>query len=211
MTSLHTQRRTFLKAAGVSIALPALETLPTAGGTTKNVAVPKRMVCIGNEFGMYPESFWPKTDGRDYELTPLLQPLKDHRGDFTLFSHLDHGLKGGHFAIHGFLTGVKATDGRNMPEGGISVDQMAAEFVGSQTRFPSLAIGSDDGIHGGCQMSWTRTGTRVPPIPGPRELFQRLFLEDSAEARRLATQRIQLQGSILDAVLGRREGTEAKA
>lgn len=160
------------------------------------------MVCIGNEFGMHPESFWPEGDGAEYEMTPTLKPLTAHRSDFTLLSHLDHGLKGGHFAIHAFLTGVKAADARNMPEGGISVDQKAAEFVGSQTRFPSLAIGSDDGVHGGCQMSWTRTGTRVPPIPGPRELFRQLFVEDSANARQSATQRIQLQSSILDAVLG---------
>lgn len=161
-----------------------------------------RMVCVGNEFGMHPESFWPKDHGADYEITPTLKPLADHRDDFSLLSHLDHGLKGGHFAIHAFLTGVKAADARNMEEGGISLDQKAAEFVGSQTRFPSMAIGSDDGIHGGCQMSWTRTGTRVPPIPGPRELFRKLFVDDSTDARQSATQRIQLQSSILDAVVG---------
>ena len=160
------------------------------------------MVCIGNEFGMYPEAFWPQQDGPDYELTPLLKPLAPHRQDFTLFSHLDHGLKGGHFAVHTFLTGVNAADARTMPEGGISLDQRAAEFVGSQTRFPSLTIGSDDGVHGGPQMSWTRTGTLVPPIPGPRELFTKLFVEDTPAARRKASDRIQLQSSILDAVLG---------
>ena len=30
-------------------------------------------------------------------------------------------------------------------------------------------------------MSWTRSGTRIPPIPGPRELFRMLFVEDDAE------------------------------
>lgn len=160
------------------------------------------MVCVGNEFGMHPEAFWPTDDGADYKLSPTLQPLADHRRDFTLLSNLDHGLKGGHFAIHAFLTGVKAADARNMEEGGISLDQKAAEFVGSQTPFPSMAIGSDDGIHGGCQMSWTRTGTRVPPIPGPRELFRQLFVNNSADARQSARQRIELQSSILDTVLG---------
>ena len=201
MSILLHKRRSFLKAAGICIALPTLESSPSARAQDKTSPPPKRIVCIGNEFGMHPESFWPENDGADYEVTPLLAPLKDNRRDFTLLSNLDHGLKGGHFAIHGFLTGVKATDGRNMPEGGISVDQKAAEFVGSKTRFPSMAIGSDDGIHGGCQMSWTRTGTRVPPIPGPRELFRKLFLEESAEAKRSAAQRIELQTSILDAVL----------
>ena len=191
-------RRAFLKAAGVSLALPMMESI-SKGALAKPQ---RRMVCIGNEFGMYPGAFWPEGTGRDYEITQLLKPLAKHRKDFTLFSHLDHGLKGGHFAIHGFLTGVNAADARNMPEGGISIDQRAAEFIGSRTRFPALTIGSADGLHGGCQMSWTRTGTRVPPIPGPRELFRALFIDDSTAAKKRAADRIRLQGSILDAVLG---------
>lgn len=195
-------RRSFLKATGVCLALPALESLPQVARAGSPKAVPKRMVCIGNEFGMHPGSFWPRETGADYQLTPLLQPLAPHQSDFTLFSHLDHGLKGGHFAIHGYLTGVKAAEARGLPGGGISVDQRAAEHVGSRTRFPSLTIGSDYGLHGGCQMSWTRTGTRVPPIPGPRELFRQLFVDEGQAAKKQVADRIQLQGSILDAVLG---------
>ena len=201
MTQQHIQRRSFLKAAGVCIALPAMESWSRASVAGTSPASPRRMVCVGNEFGMYPGEFWPEQYGPDYELTSLLEPLADHRNDFTLFSHLDHGLNGGHFAVHTFLTGVKAAEARGMPEGGISLDQRAAEFVGSLTRFPSLTIGSESGLHGGCQMSWTRTGTRVPPIPGPRELFRALFVDDGADARQQAEDRIRLQESILDAVL----------
>ena len=196
------ERRPFLKAAGVCMALPALESLPLALAAADTQKKSCRMVCIGNEFGMYPAAFWPETFGRGYKLTQLLRPLETQRDQFTLFSHLDHGLKGGHFAVHTFLTGVKAAEARGMPEGGISIDQRAAEFVGSRTRFPALTIGSEGGLHGGCQMSWTRTGTRVPPIAGPRELFRLLFVEQDATAKRRATDRIQLQESILDAVLG---------
>jgi hypothetical protein len=201
-------RRSFLKAAGVCLALPTLESIRTNGcvraadGSSKEQSAPQRMVCIGNEFGMHPGSFWPKQTGADYELTPLLKPLAPHKSEFTLFSRLDHGLKGGHFAIHAYLTGVKAAEARGLPGGGMSLDQRAAEFVGSRTRFPSLTIGSDYGLHGGCQMSWTRTGTRIPPIPGPRELFRQLFVDDNAEGRKQAEDRIALQSSILDAVLG---------
>lgn len=202
MSLIRMRRRSFLKAAGACIALPALESLPRAWAAPAQAQPAMRMVCVGNEFGMYPGAFWPQKFGADYELTPLLKPLADCRDRFTLFSHLDHGLKGGHFAVHAFLTGVKAAEARGMPEGGISLDQRAAEFVGSQTRFPSLAIGSEDGLHGGCQMSWTRTGTRIPPIPGPRELFRMMFVEDDARARQKAADRIALQGSILDAVQG---------
>ncbi len=195
-------RRAFLKATGVTIALPVCESLPRVYGNLSGADTqpPTRMVCIGNQFGMYANSFWPKSFGTDYELTPLLKPLEKHRHDFSLFSHLDHGLKGGHFAIHGYLSGVKAANSRGMKDGGISLDQRAAEFVGSQTRFPSITTGSPDGVHGGCQMSWTRTGTHVPTVPGPRELFRMLFVEEAGNAKAKATDRIALQGSILDAV-----------
>lgn len=198
-TTFH--RRSFLKSLGVSIALPTFESFGQVAIASDSKTAPMRMVCVGNEFGMYPEAFWPKTFGADYELTPLLNPLQSHRKNFTLFSNLDHGLKGGHFAIHGFLTGVKAAEAKGMAEGGISLDQRAAEHVGSQTRFPSLAIGSESGVHGGCQMSWTRTGTRIPPIAGPKQLFRQLFVDDSSDAKRKATDRIALQSSILDGVL----------
>ena len=202
MKRFGVQRRSFLKAAGVCITLPALESLPRAMATAVASEPPRRMVCVGNEFGMYPGAFWPETHGADYEMTKLLKPLEALRRDFTLFSHLDHGVKGGHFAVHTFLTGVKAAEAKGMPGGGVSLDQRAAEFVGSRTRFPSLTIGSESGLHGGCQMSWTRTGTRVPPVSGPRELFRALFVENDPRARRQAADRIALQGSILDAVTG---------
>src|SRR5437763_16357271 len=87
-----------------------------------------------------------------------------------------------------------------MPEGNITVDQRAAETIGGITRFPSLTVGSEDGLHGGCMMSWTRSGTRVPPILGPRELFRKLFTDDNAADRDLLVDRFRLPGSILDSV-----------
>ncbi|MCA9127728.1 MAG: DUF1552 domain-containing protein [Planctomycetales bacterium] len=202
MSLLTTRRRAFLKAAGISIALPAFESLRRACGSERPAPPPVRMVCVGNEFGMYPGAFWPEEAGKDYQLSPLLEPLEPMRNDFTLFGHLDHGLKGGHFAVHTFLTGVKSSDARGMPDSGISLDQRAAEFVGSQTRFPAIAVGSESGLHGGPMMSWTRNGTRVPPIAGPRELFRKLFVEEGEAAKVTERDRIQLRGSILDAVLG---------
>ena len=47
---------------------------------------------------------------------------------------------GGHKGTHTFLTGIKSSDAKNMPEGNISVDQKAAQFVGTQTRYPSLQL-----------------------------------------------------------------------
>jgi hypothetical protein len=168
------------------------------------------MVCVGNMLVFYPPSFFPTKAGADYDLPPTLQPLAPYRSDFTPFSGLDHGLKGGHFAIHAFLSGVRSGEAKGMPEGNISVDQRAAETVGGATRFPSLTIGSEDGIHGGCMMCWTRAGTRVPPVPTPRELFRKLFATDDAKDRDRAADRLRLQGSILDSVRGDAKALEKK-
>jgi hypothetical protein len=160
------------------------------------------MVAIGNLLGFQLDSFFPKTPGRDYETNRLLAPLEPLRDDLTIYRGLDHGVKGGHFAVHSFLTGVLSMDAKGRPDGNISLDQFAAETVRGRTRFPSLTVGSETGIHGGCQMCWTRSGVRVPPIPGPRELFQKLFVGESADRLATTRDRNSLQGSILDAIHG---------
>lgn len=209
-------RRFFLKAAGISLALPALPSLPRrlAFGASETIVAgpsdPKRMVCIGNMLGFYQPEFIPKQSGADYQLSQILSPLESHKKDFTVVSGLDHGVKGGHFAIHAFLSGVRAVDAKSMPEGNISLDQRAAESVGGYTRFPSLTVGSDDGLHGGCQMCWTRSGTRVPPVTGPGELFEKLFIDDSQSAKETAADRIRLHASILDSVLADANSLQGK-
>lgn len=202
-------RRFFLRSLGATIALPVLESMTpgllnaavgeSQGGGT---ASPNRLVCIGNSLGFFAPQFFPTAAGRDWRASRLLQPLEPHRKDLTVFAGLDHGVKGGHFAVHSYLSGVRAVDAKSMPEGNISLDQRAAETIGGATRFNSLAIGSEDGIHGGCMMSWTRSGTRVPPIPTPRELFRKLFVADTESDREATRDRFRLQNSILDAVQG---------
>ena len=197
-------RRVFLKSSFATLALPALESIaaniPVRAATPPLVEAPMRMVCVGNSFGMYPERFFPTEVGPHYRMTPLLAPLEKHRKSYTVFSHLDHDIKGGHFSVHSFLSGVKMGDAKGMPEGNITIDQRAAEHIGAATRFPSMTIGSEDGLHGGCQMCWTRTGVRVPPIEGPRELFRKLFINENEKAQQEAADNFALRGTILDAV-----------
>ena len=206
-------RRFFLRAAGMTLALPLLESLSPralgAGlalgsqpGAAVGAARPQRMVCIGNMLGFYQPEFFPKGTGRGYDLPLLLQPLAPHQDDFTLFSGLDHGVKGGHFAIHAYLSGILSQNAKSLPDGNITLDQRAAETIKGATRFQSLAIGSEGGLHGGCMMSWTRSGVRVPPIPGPKELYQKLFVNDTESEAGHAKDRLDLQYSILDAVQG---------
>jgi hypothetical protein len=195
-------RRNFLRAAGVGLALPMLEGMKPFGrfsqlaASTTGQSAQKRLVCIGNPYGMVPQRFFPTAPGKDYLMPPLLSAMERHRNDFTIFSNFDHGVSGGHQAADTFLTGVKTMEAHAMPEGNISLDQKAAEFVGTQTRFPVLNLG----VGGNCEMSWTRTSINVPTINKSREVFQRLFVEDTAVMKKRLGRKNKLQGSILDAI-----------
>ena len=123
-------RRTFLRAGGVAIALPMMESLTPLAGAVDGKKSVKRMVCLSNNYGIYQKAFFPAMAGRDYELSPTLQPLQKHLEDFTVFSNLDHGLTGGHACVPTFLNGIRPDMASSFPEGNISVDQRAAEFVG---------------------------------------------------------------------------------
>ncbi len=82
-------RRKFLRAAGVSLALPWLESLaPRALGAAAKPR--RRMVCICTPLGLHPPFFFPQKAGKDYELSPYLEVLKDFRNDFTVISGLTH-------------------------------------------------------------------------------------------------------------------------
>ena len=199
-----------LKTVGASLALPGLPSL-LAKSTGGNAAVQAtrgagigapRFVAVGNLLGFQQKSIFPETTGKNYEETTLLKPLRENRKNMTLYRGLDHGVKGGHFAVHSFLSGVLHSEAKNRPDGNVTIDQFIADEVGVQTRFPSLTVGSEGGIHGGCQIAWTRSGVRVPPITGPADLFEKLFVDDTPERRAQRSVENRLQDSILDSVLG---------
>src|SRR6476620_11150444 len=163
-------RRTFLRGAGVAIALPLFDAMSRAGDAAQPVK--RRMVCINTPLGVHPPYFFPEKAGKDYELTPYLDVFKEFRDDFTVVSGLSHaGMSPGfaHQASASFLTGAQNA-GRPGFRNSISVDQFAAEHIGSRTRFPSLALSGE-----GAGISWTRTGALVPAATSPSKVFAKLF------------------------------------
>jgi hypothetical protein len=160
----------------------------------------RRFVAVGNLLGFQQKHFFPETPGKAFEETTLLKPLAANRDQITIYRGLDHGLRGGHFAVHTFLSGVLHHESRQRADGNVTIDQFIADEIGSQTRFPSLTVGSEGGIHGGCQLSWTKSGVRVPPITGPAKLFERLFVTESKHHRSQLVKEHSLQASILDSV-----------
>jgi hypothetical protein len=203
------RRRFLLQTLGASLALPSLPSLMaktiTPGGALQAAkgagAGAKRFVAIGNLLGFQTSQLFPTTTGRQYEKTTLLEPLWENRERMTVFRGLDHGIKGGHFAVHSFLSGVLNSEAQARPDGNVTLDQFLADEIGHQTRFPSLTVGSEGGIHGGCQIAWTKSGVRVPPITSPADLFTKLFVSDSKERHARRVKENALQSSILDSVL----------
>src|SRR5205809_442980 len=191
---MQTSRRQFLRAAGVSLALPCLDAfVPTSARGAAVAGPPHRMICICAPLGFYPGNLVPKETGKNYKLSPYLEVLSEYRGDFTVISGLA-GISGGHQAIAGFLTGVPRA-GQPGVRNAISVDQFAAEHIGAQTRFSSLVLSGE-----GLGLSWTRTGARVPAHNSPARLFAEMFLEGQDHEGRVQLLRLKEGRSILDDV-----------
>ena len=137
-------RRAFLRGSGVALVLPFLDSmLPTRGlgaDATGKGGVPRRMVCICNAYGLYGPALLPENTGRDYTLSPYLEILKEHRNDFTLFSGISHPNQAGadgHSSEMTWLTSV-ASPGLSGFRNTVSLDQLVAEKIGFETRYPSL-------------------------------------------------------------------------
>jgi hypothetical protein len=75
-------RRTFLRGAGVALALPLLDSMRPAFAAGK-ADVPRRMVCIETIMGILPQFFFPEKAGKDYPLSPYLERLKAFRNQLT--------------------------------------------------------------------------------------------------------------------------------
>jgi hypothetical protein len=188
-------RRTFLRAAGVSLALPLLDAWspPVRGAAPR---LPRRMVCICTPLGLHPPYFFPEQAGKDYALSPYLEVLKDLRDDFTVLSGLSHPDVGpSHDSIYSFLTAAPHPELRAGFRNSISLDQFAAEHIGGETRFSSLALSCE-----GFSLSWTRSGALVPADCFPSSVFARLFLEGRPDEVEAQARRLRDGQSILDTV-----------
>jgi len=193
-------RRTFLRAAGVTLALPFLEAMRPSFASARGVETPeapRRFVGMMTNMGILPQHFFPEASGLDYVSTPYLDLLKEHRADMTVFSGVSlPGVDGGHAAERSFLTGAPGAS-RGSFKNSISLDQVMAEKIGADTRFPAIAvmIGSDN-----LSLSWTRNGSMIPPQTSPLKLYQQLFVDDTAEGKAAAERRLKEDRSLLDSL-----------
>jgi hypothetical protein len=183
--SWQLDRRTFLRGAGLSLALPWMEAMSHA---TTPVPRPKRFCAFffGNGVALPPRNrpelqdwhWFPHTDGPDYRLSRSLEPLEPHRQDMTIFGGLSHPssrLLVGHNTVDVWLTGA---DIRVDLQNSISMDQLIARHAGAHTRIPSLVLSSQGGVgtkSRSTTISFDAQGRAIPAESIPRRVFERLF------------------------------------
>ncbi|MBI2949630.1 MAG: DUF1552 domain-containing protein [Verrucomicrobia bacterium] len=202
-------RRQFLRGTGILLSLPLLEAMTPAFATVAKRAAtdgtpggkPRRFFGICNNLGLLPEHFFPKQNGRDYELSPYLELLKEHRNDFTVFSGVWHpDVDGGHPADNCFLTAAPHPGSAGF-RNTISLDQYVSERIGHLTRFPSLTLGVNvqQGVR---SLSWTGSGVLIPCEEKAADVFSRMFLEGTQAETEAQVRKLETGQSILDAVAG---------
>jgi Protein of unknown function (DUF1552) len=214
ITKKFIDRRTVLRGAGAMIALPLLDAMIPASTALANTAA-KPLVKLGFVYfphGAIMEKWTPEKEGADFELTPILEPLKPFQKQLTIISGLGNR-PGESQAVHAivpatWLSCTHPKQGQD-PNMAITADQVAAKYIGQDTPLPSLEIATEAPGGGGacdrdygCNYSGTisfRTATTPLPMEySPRKLFQRLFGRgDTPEERK---ELVEQQASILDMV-----------
>ncbi|MEO0475835.1 MAG: DUF1552 domain-containing protein [Planctomycetota bacterium] len=198
--SWQLDRRTFLKGAGVSLALPWFEGMTTVNAMpAKVVGLPKRMCAVyipfgvslpkrDSEFGKW--NWFPTGEGKDFKFGESLSCLEPMRDKLTVIGGLSHpnGRKmGGHDTGDTFLTAAYLSNGHLTNQ--ISIDQVAALKHGTQTRYGSLTLSSDGGVGEPTRattLSFSKEGRPIPALNKPMQIYARLFGVETSDDAKLA-------------------------
>jgi hypothetical protein len=212
-------RRTFLKGMGTVVALPFLDAMMPAfaSAQTTKAAGPVRMAFVYVPNGIDMRHWNPSYEGELGKLPQTLVPMEPFRKDITLLGNLTHNTgralldgAGDHGRCSGsYLTGVQVKKTLVDIKASVSCDQLVANAIGKQTRFPSLEVGLEDARQAGdCDsgyscaytnnLAWRNETQPLPPILDPRSLFDRLFGEDAALSPAARAEKNKYRRSILD-------------
>ena len=220
ITKKHLPRRTFLRGAGTTLALPLLDAmLPAATAYAQTAAAGiKRFVGIWHPHGAAPGYWSPLQEGKDFDFSFITKPLEVVRDRTVLISGLDCTAAystseepgGNHARGAVFLSGVRPRRDAVSPYLGVTIDQLIAEKHGRDTLLPSIQLGIEDASHnsGNCNwgyscaytnsVSWPDPETPLPTEVNPRIAFERMFGDGSTPEERLRG-RMQ-NASMLDSI-----------
>ena len=197
-------RRHFLRGSGATLlSLPLLDAMTPAflrpAAAAAGGESPKRFVAMCAGLGFHTPFLVPEKTGGNFELTPYLGLLKGHREDLTVFSGISHPEQqgnNGHASELTWLTSAKRP-GLAGFKNTISVDQLIADQIGIETRYPSLVLGT-----GSASLSWTSSGVELPAESQPSVLFENLFVDGTEAQVKAELRQLKRGRSILDTVLG---------
>jgi hypothetical protein len=207
-------RRTFLRGAGVTLALPLLDAMIPSFSDAAVAGPVRRLGFVYIPMGCNWFQFFPKEIGKLTELSPTLSTLTPVLNQVTVISNLElkNSYSPGNHATSnsGFLSAARAkmTEGADY-ELATTVDQIAAKQLGKQTPLPSLELAVDattpiGACDGGMSciyetsLSWSSPTTPLPAEANPRVVFERLFGDGGSAADRLAA--LREDGSLIDFV-----------
>ena len=171
-------RRDFLK---FGAALPvAMHSLAARASERPTAFPPKRLIFICNSLGLYEPNFFPSERG-DLETSKYLKEMAT-KDKMTVFQNLFHpGMEtSNHDSEKSFLTGAAKPESPNFVNS-ISVDQVLAQHIGGDTRFPSLSFSIYDR---GWGCSWNNRGVSIPPMHDESAIFEKLFGKENLAAKR---------------------------
>lgn len=184
-------RRTVLRGAGVTLALPWLEAMMPAA-TARRAALPVRMAFLYMPNGVNTSAWAPEGTGRDFKLSRTLEPLNDFKNDIIVAQNLWNQASkdgDGHYVKEAAIltsTRITKTLGEDLNSNGVSMDQLAAQKTGDQTPIPSLELGISPEATGvdlavgytrvyGCHIAWSSPTTPLAREINPRSVYERLF------------------------------------
>jgi hypothetical protein len=196
----HLSRRTVLRGAGASIALPLLDAMIPAGtALAQTAAAPAtRLGFVYFPHGALQDEWQPKKVGRNFDFPYILEPLAPISDYVTVVSGLRN--KGGESpSPHGIIeeTWLNCVNPRmrNAATGvGVTVDQIAARHLAKDTPLPSMEICGEPG-----GMISFRTPEQPLPMEGnPRKVFYSMFGQGQTNHERQAI--LHTTTSLLDYV-----------
>ena len=205
-------RRRLLRGAGAALGLPWLEAMAKPGPEKPVI----RLAALYMPNGVHPGQWTPATTGRDFQLSPTLEPLADLRSKLLVLTNLwNRGSVGGdgHYVkISGFLTSTTVTKtlGVDVSCNGVSMDQVAALHVGAATPFPSLELGCAPVTTGvdrnvgytrvyGSHIAWAGPTQPLAKEINPRNVFERLLGATRPQAAAAASDKLLLDRVLEDA------------
>ena len=188
------------------MALPWLEAMTPAFAASSAYQAPRRFVAVTLALGLHGPNLNPLETGRNYTPSPYLSGIDDLLGDLTVVTGSSHpGVSGGHQAEGSILSAAPYSRNATF-KNSISIDQYLAKHQGHHTRFPSLVLD----INGTTSASYTESGSMIPAEESPSQVFNKLFIANTAEEKERQVERLKQGRSIMDVVAADAKRVEKK-